>query len=128
MVYGKFRGVSKANEALSFLATAPQNDSIEVMKAESRFMRALYYFNLVRAFGGMPIVDHKLEQDEQSPARSSLAATYDFIREDLEYAAPLLRRRALPEQNGTDVPPVVQPRLIWRRFICIRRIGRRRIV
>ena len=91
---GNFAGVSKANEALSLLATAPQNDSIEVMKAESRFMRALYYFNLVRAFGGMPIVDHKLEQDEQSPARSSLAATYDFIREDLEYAAPLLPEKS----------------------------------
>lgn len=92
---GNFSGVTKANEALNFLATAPQNDSTRVMQAESRFMRALYYFNLVRAFGGMPIVDHKLAQDEQAPERSSLALTYEFIRKDLEFAIPLLPEKSV---------------------------------
>lgn len=85
-----FNGITKSNEALSFLNTAPENDSIEVMKAESRFMRALYYFNLARSFGGMPIVDHKLQQDEKAPARSSLDETYGFIEKDLLYAIGLL--------------------------------------
>lgn len=85
-----FTGVTKANEALDFLAKAPDNDSITLMRAESRFMRGVYYFNLVRSFGGMPIVDHKLAQDEKAPKRSSLADTYDFIRKDLEYAAGIL--------------------------------------
>ncbi len=92
---GNFSGVTKTNDALAFLADAPQNDSIEVMKAESRFMRALYYFNLVRAFGGMPIVDHKLAQDELAPARSSLDSTYRFIRQDLEYAVPILPEKSV---------------------------------
>lgn len=96
---GNFTGVSKSNEALSFLANAPQNDSIEVLRAESRFMRALYYFNLVRAFGGMPIVDHKLEQNEATPARSSLAETYEFIRKDLEFAASRLPSKS---EGGTS--------------------------
>lgn len=87
---GNFTGVTKANDALNFLSEAPATDSIAVMQAESRFMRAVYYFNLVRSFGGMPIVDHKLQQDEQAPARSSLADTYDFIRKDLEYAISIL--------------------------------------
>lgn len=95
---GNFGGVTKANEALDFLNKAQETDSIRVMKAESRFMRAFFYFNLVRAFGGMPIVDHKLAQDEKAPVRSSMAETYDFIRKDLEYAIPLLPSKA---QAGT---------------------------
>lgn len=85
-----FTGITKANEALSFLETAVQNDSITLMQAESRFMRGLFYFNLARSFGGMPIVDHKLGQNEKAPARSSLAQTYEFIKSDLEYAIGLL--------------------------------------
>lgn len=85
-----FTGVSKVNEALDFLQSASQNDSVKVMTAESRFMRGLFYFNLVRSFGGMPIIDHKLAQNEKAPARSSLAQTYDFIRQDLEFAISIL--------------------------------------
>lgn len=85
-----FVGVTKANEALDFMQNATQNDSLKVMTAESRFMRALFYFNLVRSFGGMPIIDHKLAQNEKAPVRSTLDQTYDFIQKDLEYGIGLL--------------------------------------
>ncbi|MEG2150709.1 MAG: RagB/SusD family nutrient uptake outer membrane protein, partial [Bacteroidaceae bacterium] len=91
---GNFTGVTKANEALDYLSRARESDTIRVMRAEARFMRGLYYFNLVRSFGGMPIVDHKLGQNEKTPARSSLAQTYDFIRADFVAAATVLPQKS----------------------------------
>lgn len=53
-----YYGISKCNLALAKLeefTTIPQVD-LSRMKGEVRFMRALYYFNLVRIFGDIPFV------------------------------------------------------------------------
>ena len=55
--------------------------------AEAKFIRAYVYFQLVKRYGGVPIVD-KVQQitDTLAIARSSHEASYDFILSDLDYA------------------------------------------
>lgn len=55
---------------------------------ETRFLRAYYYFELVKYFGGVPlIIDERIGADEVTEIdRASKAAVYDQIEADLTYA------------------------------------------
>lgn len=66
--------------------------------AEARFLRALYYFDMVRAWGGVPIVlttnpPLKLE-------RATAAAVYEVIENDLLYAIALLPEKSEYSSNN----------------------------
>ncbi|MBC6988899.1 RagB/SusD family nutrient uptake outer membrane protein [Hymenobacter sp. BT491] len=57
-------------------------------KGEARFLRALSYFDLVRYWGPVPIADKTLSiQDAKTIPRSPVADVYNFIVEDLKFAA-----------------------------------------
>jgi hypothetical protein len=57
-------------------------------EAEMRFLRALYHFNLVRMFGDIPISGKKIVAGESYDIlRSPTAEVFDFIIEDLTFAA-----------------------------------------
>lgn len=56
--------------------------------AEARFLRGLYYFDLVRAFGGVPLVTNT--EPPLKVARSSAADIYVQIEEDLQFAITYL--------------------------------------
>lgn len=54
---------------------------------EARFIRAYVYFQLVKRYGGMPILEKaQLPGEDLEVARSSHEASYDFILTDLDYA------------------------------------------
>ena len=57
-------------------------------KGEARFLRALAYFDLVRYWGAVPIVNKTLsiEESKQVP-RAPIADVYKFIIDDLTFAA-----------------------------------------
>ncbi|UOQ51199.1 RagB/SusD family nutrient uptake outer membrane protein [Hymenobacter cellulosivorans] len=61
---------------------------VNQFKGEARFLRALAYFDLVRFWGPVPIVDKVVTATEakQIP-RASIADVYSFIVEDLKFAA-----------------------------------------
>ena len=63
-------------------------DGKEGIVAEARFLRAYYYFDLVKFFGGVPLViDERLGSDEVTQIdRSSAAEVYDQIEADLNLA------------------------------------------
>jgi hypothetical protein len=70
------------------------------LRGEALFLRAFYYFNLVRLFGEVPIYDESVEIDEVSEAqrpRDPVPAVYDFIKNDLRRAVDLL-----PVSYGDD--------------------------
>jgi starch-binding outer membrane protein, SusD/RagB family len=58
--------------------------------AEAKFLRAYFYFYLARIYGGVPIVDKQIGQDEYNKPRTTLAQTYAFIQKDLREAIPHL--------------------------------------
>jgi hypothetical protein len=66
-------------------------------KGEARFLRALAYFDLVRFFGAVPIVNKTLTIDESKLIpRAPVADVYQFIVDDLKFAAD-----NLPATYGT---------------------------
>lgn len=81
-------GIFRANIVLD---NVPDIDMDETLKArviaEAKFIRALNYFNLVVAFGGVPLIDRQLEINEQNVPRSTTAETWAFIEKDLNEAA-----------------------------------------
>jgi len=57
-------------------------------ESEARFLRALCYFDLVRLFGGVPMVTNPLSISEgYQVKRSSVKEVYDLIVDDLKFAA-----------------------------------------
>ncbi|EPR70900.1 putative nutrient binding outer membrane protein [Cyclobacterium qasimii M12-11B] len=63
----------------------------EQMKAETKVIRALFYFDLVRYFGGVPIVTKPLSITESLQyERNSIDEVYAAIIADLEEAAATL--------------------------------------
>ncbi|MBE7172751.1 MAG: RagB/SusD family nutrient uptake outer membrane protein [Williamsia sp.] len=91
-----FNGIYKANTLLDQLqqkggAIIADAGLRTRLKAEVRFLRGFYYFDLVRYFGKLPIVDRPLTADEAlGLSRSSVADVYNFILSDLKFAADSL--------------------------------------
>ena len=88
---GHYSAITTANKAIEIL----NQSSFEASKknqllGECRFLRALYYFNLVRYFGGVPKIDHVLTPEEANgdaaQTRASKDEIYNFIVSDLEFA------------------------------------------
>lgn len=74
-------------------------------EAEIKFIRAYLYFDLVKIFGGVPLVDKTLTVDQSTQLkRASATQTFDFILKDLDEAAAEInlpsKNVLLPEQTG----------------------------
>ncbi|SFT13590.1 RagB/SusD family nutrient uptake outer membrane protein [Mucilaginibacter polytrichastri] len=100
---GYYQGIARANQALGVLQNA-QFDATTKNKlmGESRFLRAWFYFNMVRFFGGVPLLDRvptaaEANQD-QFQTRAAVADVYKLITGDLDFAVA-----NLPEKGATDV-------------------------
>jgi len=63
-----------------------------LLLGQARFLRAIRYWELVRVYGGVPILTKPLDiaVDDMDIPRSSTEACVDFIVEDLDYAASVL--------------------------------------
>lgn len=62
----------------------------EKMLAEAKFLRANYYFLLVRFFGPVSLNKHFAEVPSTAGVRDSLSSIYNFILADLKYAVEKL--------------------------------------
>jgi hypothetical protein len=97
-----YAGVTRANYILEH-----QNNIDFVGKdkiiAEARFLRAYYYFELVKFFGDVPLIIDKrigIEEATKIP-RSSKTEVYAQIEEDLTYAASILGPVAAQKGRAT---------------------------
>lgn len=63
--------------------------------AEAKFLRALTYFELVKNFGGMPLILQQVTADEPWIPRSSAEDVYAQIEKDLKDAAAILPYKSL---------------------------------
>jgi hypothetical protein len=84
-------GIFKANTLLEQVAvngTYIGSSSLSNrLQAEARYLRAFYYFDLVRYFGKVPVLDHPvLVPEANSINRSSVSDVYAFILADLQFA------------------------------------------
>ena len=88
---GNYVGINQANKALDILDKATFDAStVKRLKGEVTYLRALYYFNMVRLFGGVPkIISVPGVADFQSPAlvtRATKDEIYTVIISDLQFA------------------------------------------
>jgi starch-binding outer membrane protein, SusD/RagB family len=87
---GNYEGIGRACYALKYIpqTISPQADKDRYI-GETKLLRAYYYWNLVRMFGGVPKVDHVLEslpEIIEATKRVSSAEIYAFIESDLNDA------------------------------------------
>jgi hypothetical protein len=85
-----YNGILRANTVLDQLGTNGGVLSASVKtryEGEARFLRAFYYFDLVRTFGRVPLIDKALVPSEVlKVARTPVAEVYDLIIADLQTA------------------------------------------
>jgi hypothetical protein len=89
---GHFSAIISANKAIEVLNNGSLEQSVKSrLTGEARFLRGLYYFNLVRFFGGVPkITTAPLASEGSSDAlqtRATTAEIYTLIIDDLQFAA-----------------------------------------
>lgn len=100
---GPAPGILRANMVIENVPgmTISQNVKDRIV-GEAKFLRALYYFTLVRLFGDVPLTTKALTAaDDLTPARTSKNEIYDLIVQDLTEAANLLP--AKEAYSGADV-------------------------
>lgn len=88
---GQWQAVNRANQVIT---NVPKIDMDATLKnrliAETKMLRAYFYFNLVRIYGGVPIFDGLPADAIYNKPRNSAAEVYAFIVKDLTEAAAVL--------------------------------------
>jgi hypothetical protein len=94
-----YNGIFNCNEVISRIGGATFDATKKnQFEGEARFIRALYYFNLVRLFGDVPLVNKPITAEESLIIpRASVASVYQLIEDDLSKAISLL-----PETYATS--------------------------
>lgn len=106
-----FRGIFQANTVLDQLTKngsfAGSTGLVTRLTAEARFLRAFYYFDLVRYYGKLPIIDHPVTPAESlTIKRGPVADVYTLIISDLQFAIanlPVNYAGTFPAYTTTDV-------------------------
>lgn len=82
-----YSGISRANTAILNIPKITMDENLKNrFIAEARFLRGLFYFNLVRFFGDVPLLlNLESIQDAMLP-RTDKAEVYNQIKEDLKFA------------------------------------------
>ena len=100
---GPWPGILRTNIVLNVAPTLDIDENIKNRSmGEAYFLRAHYYFILVRFFGDVPLITNPGSSDtDLFPARVSKDLVYEQIISDLEKAAQLLPNKS--EYSGSDV-------------------------
>jgi hypothetical protein len=91
-----YTSINTANAVIQFAATSGMAEPrAKVVMAEARYIRALWYFNMVRKYGEL-VLNLEFNQVPRTTAtRSPVAEVYNAIIEDLEIA-----KNDLPKRPG----------------------------
>jgi hypothetical protein len=98
-----YAGIMKANAAINNIPGIKMDaDLKERLIAEAKFLRALYYFNLVRFYGDVPLVTQLESINDALGPRIPVAQIYGQIVKDLldaEIALPLRSEYAAADEG-----------------------------
>jgi hypothetical protein len=111
-----YSGINRANNIIAAIAAGVSDldaDSAAQYEGEARFIRALHYFNLVRYFGGVPILTQptRVVGEESRLARSTPAEVYALIESDLAAAVTLLPSGRAPAYADRQAAQALQSRV-----------------
>ncbi len=93
---GYYKGIYRANLCIENIPNIEMNEALrDRLVAENKFLRAYFYLNLVRWFGGVPLILQPLEREEyNTQTRATVDQVYAQIEQDLKDALEVL-----PEKN-----------------------------
>lgn len=105
----RYKGILQCNIAINKIPNVTFND--ESLKnryiAEAKFLRAFQYFDLVKNFGGVPLVmDLLMPTEIDGVTRATASDTYAQIEKDLTEAIPNLPKRS--EYSSSDMGRVTK--------------------
>ena len=90
----RYKNIRNCNDFISQLneATSLSDDEKKLLLAETRFIRAMHYFTLVKRYGGVPIISEPQEYDANNlealmVPRNKEVEVYDFIIKECQEAA-----------------------------------------
>jgi len=91
-----YTGIRSANYLLAKAAESGLGSQIDRWVGEALFFRAYHYWNLVKAYGGVPLITTVLDvsSPEVYTARSTQQQVIDFIIADLDNAIPKLLKQS----------------------------------
>jgi hypothetical protein len=97
-----YRGIREVNLALQNISATPVTDERRnLLTAELRFIRAYRYFDLLKGFGGVPIIGDRVttltDDFSELYERKSISETVAYIQSELDAVIP-----ALPADPGSD--------------------------
>ena len=93
----RYKGILRCNIVINNIQNAPiTNETLrERMIAEAKFLRAFFYLDLVKNFGGVPVVlDMLLPEEIDGIQRKTIEETYTQIEQDLKDAMADLPSRS----------------------------------
>lgn len=96
----KYIGIIRCNLAISQLAGFEGDDLVNAKRrdcllGEAYFLRAFYYFQLVRIFGGVPLIHEVIDSSERwLQPRATKEQVYESIIADLKNAEALLYNKS----------------------------------
>jgi starch-binding outer membrane protein, SusD/RagB family len=98
----RFTGIYRANLLLSHIdQIAFESEQMRnVFEAEARFLRAMFYFDLVRFFGNVPLFTRPLVAADIRVEQSNPGEVYNFIVTELLEIIPNLRQNVPAAQAG----------------------------
>lgn len=102
-----YKGIHRVNQVIANIDKARLSTDdyksykeIREILGQAKFLRAYFYFNLARTFGGVPIRPEVEEVEKIVIPRSSLEETYAYIEKDLREAAIMLPNRYTSNNSG----------------------------
>jgi hypothetical protein len=99
----RFIAIRKTNILLQRIDGVKNLDPayIQQVKGEARFIRALNYFEMLKRYGGVPVVDKKFElTDNFYVKRNTVEEVVNFILSDCDSAAALLSNAYSSDMTG----------------------------
>jgi len=102
-----YRGIYRANQLISNInkvkfssEDASNYTSVRAILGQAKFLRAFFYFDLVRTFGGVPIRPEQESIDTLTIPRSTKEEVYAYIEKDLREASIMLDAKYTDSNSG----------------------------
>jgi starch-binding outer membrane protein, SusD/RagB family len=98
-----YTNIRRVNVFIGNIANTPLSPAKKTrLIAEARFMRAYYYYHLLRNYGGVPLLGDRLFTltDDFNMPRNSFVETVDYISKELDEAGAALPQEHLIEDFG----------------------------
>jgi hypothetical protein len=90
-----YQGVYRANLVIENVPGIDMDKDLRArLVAEAKFLRGYFYFQLIKTYGGVPLITHTLDPDEYCQPRATMEECWAQIEEDLADAADILPEKS----------------------------------